>query len=161
MASPCRTRWPCLRTGVEKTVGSAGDLASAVRNAVPDTTILIAPGTYRLSARLEITVPSVVLRGSDGNRSHVVLRGDGMTESSVGVAIVVSARNVTIADLTAGYVGQHAIQVRGERGASGVTIRNVHLIDTGQQLLKGSLGDSSSEFADNGLLACSRLEYTI
>jgi hypothetical protein len=74
-------------------------------------------------------------------------------------AISVSAPGVTVADLTVGFVGFHGIQVRGETSASAVAIHNVRVIDTGQQLIKGSTSPSSDLNA-RGLVACSRLEYS-
>src|SRR5207237_343520 len=82
-----------------------------------------------------------------------------ISEKEVGVAISVSATDVTIADLTAGEVGFHGIQVRGERGASRVAIHNVRLVDTGQQLLKGSTAGGPLH-ADDGLVSCSLFEYS-
>jgi hypothetical protein len=108
---------------------------------------------------LDIAAPHVVLRGASGDAERVVLRGDGMTERRVGVAISVSAPDVVIADLTVGFVGYHGIQVRGERGASRVVLHNVHGVDTGQQLVKGSVS-SGRIYADDGLIACSLFEYT-
>jgi hypothetical protein len=140
-------------------VSSARALEDAVRGARPHETILIADGQYRLSAPLEISVSQVTLRGESGDRDSVVLRGGGMTGDSVGVAIGVNAPDVTIADLTVRDVGFHAVQVRGEQGASRFTLRNAHLMDTGQQLLKGSLS-AKPVFADQGLVACSEFSYT-
>jgi hypothetical protein len=82
-----------------------------------------------------------------------------MNERSVGVAISVGAPDVVIADLTVGFVGYHGIQVRGERGASRVVLHNVHVVDTGQQLVKGSVSQDRV-YADDGLVACSLFEYT-
>jgi len=120
---------------------------------------VIAAGEYRLDRMLDISTPSLVLRGADHDFSKTILRGAGMTEQAVGVAISVSAPQVTIADMTIGYVGFHGIQVRGERGASQVMIHNVHIVDTGQQLIKGST-DGGPMHADEGVVACSTLEYS-
>ena len=138
---------------------SVDDLFDAVRRAKPGATILLADGEYRLPRMLDIAVPGVTLRARSGNRDSVVLRGGGMTERDVGVAISVSAADVTLADLTIGWVGFHAVQVRGERAANRVTLHNVRVADTGQQLLKGSTA-RNGVFADDGLVACSLFEYT-
>jgi hypothetical protein len=82
-----------------------------------------------------------------------------MAEHKVGVAISISAPRVILADLTVGFVGFHGIQVRGERRAHRVAIHNVRVIDTGQQLLKGSLGPGGTA-ADEGLVACCSFEYS-
>jgi hypothetical protein len=75
------------------------------------------------------------------------------------VAVSVAAPEVTLADLTISQVGFHGIQVRGEAGAHGVVIHHVHILDTGQQLIKGSMSQTSKPCRD-GLVACSTLEYT-
>ncbi|PYR23711.1 MAG: hypothetical protein DMF94_00480 [Acidobacteria bacterium] len=151
--------WRPPATALSETVGTTADLFRAVAGAAPDTTILLADGEYRLERTLEIGRPGLVLRGQTGNRSKVVIRGAGMADTRVGVAIGVSAPRVTIADLTVGYVGYHGIQIRGELGASNTAVHNVHVIDTGQQLLKGSTG-AQAVYADNCIVACSTFEYT-
>jgi hypothetical protein len=108
---------------------------------------------------LDITTPQVVVRGGDGDPSKVVIRGGGMAERQVGVAISVTAPDVTIADVTIGYVGFHGIQVRGESGASRAVIHNVRIVDTGQQLIKGSTSGGPL-YADRGMVSCSTLEYS-
>ena len=61
--------------------------------------------------------------------------------------------------MTVRDVGYHAVQVRGESGASRFTLHNAVLQDTGQQLLKGSAA-TNGRFADDGLVACSSFSYT-
>jgi hypothetical protein len=159
-AACSRCGWRPRETRVEKIVSTLGQLQAAVKHALPSTTITIAPGTYYLTEPIDLSVSGVVLRGAEGDRSRVTLRGEGPAENRVRVAISISARDVTIADLTVGYVGKHGVQVRGEAGASGASLHNVHVIDTGQQLVKGSLDITGSPHADNGLVACSLIEYT-
>jgi hypothetical protein len=157
---------PCARCGWQAvcrlppvSVRSVGGLFEAVKRARPGATILLADGEYRLPRILDIPTPGVTLRSRTGNRDAVVLRGGGMTEQQVGVAVSVSAADITLADLTIGWVRYHAVQVRGERAASRVTLHNVHLLDTGQQLLKGSTARNNVH-ADDGLVACSLIEYS-
>ena len=107
---------------------------------------------------LDIAVSDVVLRSRSGDRSKVVIRGSGMTEQQVGVALSISAARVTVADLTVGDVGYHGVQVRGESGAAHAMLHNVRVVDTGQQLVKVTL--SKTQSADDGVVACSLLEYT-
>ena len=73
-------------------------------------------------------------------------RGSGPASSS-GAAVWTSAwrrsqsahsTNVTVADLTISHVGFHGIHVRGGEATSGVVIHHVHILDTGQQLIKVS-----------------------
>ena len=154
-----RCAWTAPVTSRTVRVTTVAQLEAAARTAQPGTTILVGDGHYRLTSMLDIAAPHVVLRGESGDAARVVLHGDGMTERRVGVAISVSAPDVAIADLTAGFVGYHGIQVRGERGASRAVLHNVHVLDTGQQLVKGSVA-SGRVHADDGLVACSLFEYT-
>jgi len=155
-----RCGWTPRSTATVRHASNVDELYAEVERARPDTTILLEPGEYRLGHMVDISVPRVVIRGADGDPSHVVVRGAGMTEGQVGVALSVSAPDITIADITIGYVGFHGIQVRGERGASRVMIHNVHIIDTGQQLIKGSTSGGGPPNADEGTVACSTLEYS-
>jgi hypothetical protein len=158
--APCpRCTWTPIHTTNTRRVRTTAALTEAVAHATPNTTILIDRGEYILDRTLDFSSPHVVMRATDGDAAGVILRGGGMTEKRVGVAISVSASDVTVADVTVGWVGFHGIQVRGERGASRVVIHNVHIVDTGQQLIKGST-DGGREHADQGLIACSTLEYT-
>jgi hypothetical protein len=159
-ASPPADRCaPLEMTGRTVVVRSVSALEGAVRTARAGDTILIADGSYRLSRMLDISVPNVTLRGQSGQRTRVVLHGGGMTADNVGVALSVSAPGVTLADLTIRNVKFHAVQVRGERGASRFTLYRSTLMDTGQQLLKGSVSQQRI-YADDGVVACSTFSYT-
>jgi hypothetical protein len=140
-------------------VRSVRELHEAVENAKSGTTILVEDGEYRLEHSLQLKVPHLILRGKSGHPERVILRGDSMQEERVGVAIGIGAPDVTVADLTAGYVRYHGVQIRGESGASRATLHNVRVVDTGQQLVKGSVG-KGGPYADEGLVACSVFKYT-
>jgi hypothetical protein len=135
------------------------ELREAVSRARPGTTILLQDGIYQLDRMLSIAVPGLVLRGQSGDRRRVVLRGRGMDESKVGVALSIDAPRVVIADLTVGAVGFHGVQIHGEHGVSDVVLHNILVIDTGQQLVKGSVGPDGRG-ADRGLVACSSFQYS-
>jgi hypothetical protein len=135
-------------------------LRRAVAQARPGSTILLEDGVYDLNGvTLNIPVRGLVLRGMKGRGSRVLIRGRGMNERMV--AISVDAADVTLADLTISQVGFHGVQVRGETGASGVVIHHVHILDTGQQLIKGTTAvDVRAKPSQDCLVACSILEYT-
>jgi hypothetical protein len=61
-------------------VNVATEPQAAVAGLASNTTILIAPGTYRLTSTLYVngTFASVALRGSSGNADDVVLVGPGI-----------------------------------------------------------------------------------
>ena len=153
-----RCGWSPPQATAAVTVRTVAELRRAVSAARPGRTVLLQDGVYHLNGvTLDVPVRGLVLRGKNGQRSRVAIRGRGMSERMV--AISVSAPEVTLADLTISQVGFHGIQVRGESGAHGVAIHNVHIRDVGQQLIKGSAVQGGQP-CRNGLVACSTLEYT-
>lgn len=151
--------WP-KPTGRTTTARTVDDLERAVSRARDGETILLADGTYALRSMIDFAIPNVTLRSASGDRTKVVLHGAGMTKDHVGVALSISASGITVADLTVRSVGNHAVQVRGERGASRFTLHNARLLDTGEQLLKGSTDVRKQVYADDGVVQCSELSYT-
>jgi len=87
-------------------VATEAQLQDAVRNLRSGTTIVVAPGTYQLTATLAIdgSLQDVGIVGATGSRDDVVLVGPGMTHASYGLVPygiwVGGARGVTIANLT-------------------------------------------------------------
>jgi len=140
-------------------VRDTAGLERAVESARPGDTILLADGQYALTRTIDIRVPNVTIRGRSGLRERVELHGNGMTRDQVGVAFSISSAGVTLADLTVRDVAYHAIQVRGEQGASNFTLHNARILDAGQQLVKGSFA-GDGRYADDALLACSEFSYT-
>jgi hypothetical protein len=137
----------------------SGDVRSLLRKlsaASPDTTLLLADGVYALAPNqsLEVNTPRVTLTSASGRRDAVIIEG-GYNNVSI------NTNDVTVANLTLRYPKFHAIQVRGEKGLQGIKIYNAHLVDAGQQFVKVSTGDGTKgKSADNGLVACSLIEYT-
>jgi len=80
----------------------------------------------------------------------VVLDFGGMVGGQFG--ILVEADDVTIADLTIRNANDHGVSIQGRDRP---VLYNLHVVDIGDQLIK--VNPSGSE---DGLLACSRLEYT-
>src|SRR6266850_1863987 len=119
--------WTPPVTAETRIADTADKILSLVASAAPGTTILIEDGEYQLPRTIEVTTPDVVIRSRGGDRAKVILRGAGMGERAVGVAVAIGASRVTIADLTLGYVGYHALQVRGERNVSDITLQNLRL----------------------------------
>lgn len=140
-------------------ISTIDELESSLSAAQPNTTMYLRSGTYRLRRMLDLRVPGLALRGLSGDPNRVKLRGEGLTENSVGVALSVSAPDVVISDLTVGHVGFHGVQVRGEKKADGLVLHNVQVLDTGQQLVKGS-ADREGRGPNGGLVSCSMFSYT-
>jgi hypothetical protein len=147
-------------------VSTVAELQAAVADIASGTTVLIADGDYALTHTLHLYggLRDVAIRGASGNPTAVVLRGRGMANANFGDVphgvLISDAVNVTVADLTIRDVYYHPVQVQGEAGATGVRLYNLHLVDAGEQFVKGSTGAANGPHADDGLVACSRLEYT-
>jgi hypothetical protein len=101
---------------------------------------------------LHIVNNDLTLRGESGDRDDVVLDFGGMLNGHFG--ILLDADDVTIADLTIRNAHDHAISVQGKDRP---TLYNLHIQDARDQLVKVNPAGDGSE---DGLLACSRLEYT-
>jgi hypothetical protein len=67
-----------------------------------------------------------------------------------------------IADLTLANAYNHGVHVIGGDAddTTGAVIWNVRVLDPGQQAIKINTGGSFATYADDGLVACSRLELT-
>jgi hypothetical protein len=136
------------------TVSTVGELQAAVKAAAAGDTIRIAAGTYPLEEALWVTQDGVTLRGATGNRDDVILDGGGMLTWDLTHVIAIAADDVTVADLTIRNGDEHGVSVQG---SDRPTLYNLHILDTGYQLVKvNPVGDGS----EDGVLACSRLAYT-
>ena len=147
-------------TGNIVSVSTEAGLWNAVNSSLPNTTILLADGTYNLGQNghyVWITTPNLTLRSASGNREAVIL-DDNYSATEI---VTIAASNVTVADLTIKRAGTHPIHVVTSSGANTLNtlIYNVHLIDPGQQAIKINRS-ASGYYVDNGTVACSRLELT-
>jgi len=148
---PCSPLPPAVEPML--TVSTAADLRDQAYSAVSGTTILIEPGVYDLGDTIQIVNDGITLRSSTGVRGDVVLDGGGMITGHTHV-ILIEADDVTIADLTIRNGGEHGVSVQGSDRPK---LYNLHILDTGYQLVKvNPVGDGS----EDGVLACSLLEYT-
>jgi hypothetical protein len=154
-------------TGNVVNVDTVPELQSAVAGLTSNTTILIADGVYTLTAMLNIAgVNNVALRGASGNRDGVVLVGQSMNAPSPGptaIAVAIyNANDVLLADLTLRRAYYHLIQVHGEDGPQRPRFRNLRLVDSGQQFIKGSTNPAVTprQYGDGGIVECSLFEYT-
>ena len=139
-------------------------LQEAVQSLSSGTTILIQPGTYRLSRTLYVKgqLSNVSIRGATANRDDVVLVGSGMGSSADGAVRFAiwtgeSVDGVTIANLTIRDVAEHAIILNPTTERP--HIYNVRLLDVGAQFIKGN-PDAAGNGVHNGVLEYSAIEYT-
>ncbi len=123
-------------------------------------TILIEDGMYRLTSALWIDAKNLVVRSASQDRERVILLGGGMSDGSSHI-FQVAASDVVIADMTIGEVQNHAVQIHGELGAHGFLFHNVHVINTKEQMIKGSYDSArQNSGSDKGVVECSTFEYT-
>ncbi|MBE0582990.1 MAG: right-handed parallel beta-helix repeat-containing protein [Desulfofustis sp.] len=138
--------------GPTESVASESQIRDRAYNAPAGTTLLIAPGTYSLTSYIHIVNDGVSLRGATGNRDEVILDFGGMVGGQFGV--LVDGDQVVLADLTIRNTTDHGVSIQG---ADNPTLYNLHIVDSNDQLVKvNPVGDGS----EDGLLACSLLEYT-
>jgi hypothetical protein len=145
-------------TGTIVHVSSVAELVTAINQAEPDSTIMVADGIYNLDGvYLRIDTPGVTLRSTSGNREAVILDGNYLTTEIVQIV----ASHVTIADITLRKAYNHPVHVMSTDSYSTVDtlLFNLHIIDPGQQAVKINPTEGGY-FADNGTVACSRIELT-
>lgn len=157
---------PALDHGVHATTATlVVDGPNALRAALADanagagTQIIIRPGTYELDAALIVTRRGLTVRGESGQRDDVVLRGRGPAGATSHV-FVVEAADFTLADLSVGWVRNHAVQVRGELDADRPRFSNIRFANTGEQLLKVSGARALEPSSDQGVVEASLFEHT-
>jgi hypothetical protein len=133
-------------------VDTESEIRGKALTAPPGTTIVVRAGTYNMAGYVHIANDGVTLRGETGNRGDVILDFGGMTTGHFG--ILVDGHDVTISDLTIRNAADHGVSIQG---VDRPVLYNLHVLDINDQLIKvNPVGDGS----DDGLLACSRLEYT-
>ena len=145
-------------------VSTVAQLQAAVTNISSNATILVAPGTYNLTSTLYVngTYTNVAIRGASGDRDDVILVGKGMTAAGdggvpYGIWVGGNVHGITIADLTIRDVYTHPIILNA--GTQSPLIRNVRLINAGQQFIKSN-PDGSGGGVNDGIVEYSSLEYT-
>jgi hypothetical protein len=145
-------------------VSTVAQLQSAVAAISSNTTIVVAAGTYNLSAPLYIngSFTNVGIRGATGNRDDVVIVGKGMSSANdggvpFGIWVGGDVHGVTIADLTIRDVYTHPIILNA--GTHAPLIHNVRLVNAGQQFIKANPNGAGGGI-DNGIVEDSVIEYT-
>jgi hypothetical protein len=146
-----------------RTVKTESQLQDAVWAARSGSTIVIAPGTYRLSEPLVFNRPlkDIVIRGATNNRDDVVLVGRGMAASTdggvpFGIWTGGGVDGITIANLTIRDVYYHPLIFNA--GTQRPRVYNVRLVDAGQQFIKAN-PDGQGRGVDGGVVEYCILEY--
>ncbi len=140
-------------------------IQSAINNATAPTTIFLTNGIYSVAGgQINVTKSDITIRSQSGNRDSVVILGGGMLGGSGYHGISILKSNVTIADLTIKNIDTHPIDInfwyQPNADLDNILLRNLHIIDGGQQLVKMSFSGNPSIKSDNGVIECSLIEYT-
>jgi len=143
------------------TVTNVGELTSALEqaNVTGDFMILLENGIYSLNDMLWVSGNNITFRSLAGNRDNVVIQGEGM-QGGVSHIFNVAGDNFTVADMTIGWVANHAIQIQGNVDADYPHIRNVRFVDTGEQMLKVSYEEGNSNSSNGGIVEGCLFEYS-
>jgi hypothetical protein len=148
-------------TGRVVTVSTEAQLQAAVASLISGTTVMIAPGTYRLTRTLAIHGPlaDITIRGATDRRGDVVIEGAGRDNAAVphGIWAGGDVRRLTIANLTIREVYYHCIILNP--GPQQPRIYNVHLMNAGEQLVKTN-PNADGTGIDEGVIEHSLFEYT-
>jgi parallel beta-helix repeat protein len=120
-------------------------------------TIFLEDGTYSLDQMLWISGNNVTFRSRSGNRDAVIIRGQGMY-GGVSHVFNVPGDNFTVADMTIGWVANHAVQIHSD--SDNPVIHNVRFVDTYEQMVKVSFRPGDSTSSDNGLVEWCLFEYS-
>jgi chitodextrinase/pimeloyl-ACP methyl ester carboxylesterase len=154
----------------EITVSTVDSLRSAIQNLQSNTTILLEDGIYDIPVTLVVgqawaansPLDNIVIRSKSGNRDAVVIRGPGMTVSgnANNVFLVRHVIDFTIMDLSIRDSYWHLIQLQGEQGANRPHLKNLHLIDAGEQFIKVTRDAENKRFCNHGILENSLIEFT-
>ncbi|MBW1749417.1 MAG: right-handed parallel beta-helix repeat-containing protein [Deltaproteobacteria bacterium] len=141
-------------------VNTVAQLVSAVNNTQTggDRIILIADGTYLLNGNyLRLAVNNITVRSQSGKRERVILDGNYQTTEIFQVV----ASGATIADLTLKRAYDHPIHVMATNtDVENTLIRNVHIIDPGQQAIKINPNAGRTHFVNNGRITGCLIELT-
>lgn len=119
----------------------AAGLKRALEGAAPDSTVMVADGTYKLPQFIYMRDKrNVTVRGASGNPDKVVLsaRGWEPRDEQDDILRIGSCRNITVAHLTFTDCHSYGIKVEGEGNPEGIHIYDCRFRDIGMRAIKGS-----------------------
>jgi hypothetical protein len=150
-------------SGATVLVSPGESIADAVADATAGTTVLVADGVYDISGQaIWFRSPGVTLRSASGNRDDVIIDQGYTTDEFGSSAINVRYDDATIAHLTIRRARYHGVHVGGADDADTRRTRlyDIRVVDAGEQAIKINTGGDGAYYADDGEVACSRLEMT-
>ncbi len=137
-------------------------------NSIGDVDIILESGTYEydtsyvewITYGLGLFKDNITIRSKTGNRDDVIIKGKGMN-GNISSIFQIFADNITIANVTLGWVNTHAIQVKGESDADNFLAHNIRFVDTNQQMVKVSYSTGTPDITgDNGIIRYCSFEYS-
>lgn len=143
----------------------ADQLPALVAAAQSGTTLMLAPGTWRMTTsgesarRITFNTPNVTLRGAGSDPAAVILDGEYLTQEMLFIA----ADNITITNLTITHAVDHGIHISPTVAGNDITgalIHGVRLLDHGEQFLKVNPNGARDAFVDSGTVTCSTFLMT-
>jgi hypothetical protein len=144
-------------------VSTEPQLQSAMSALTSNTTLVLAPGTYRLTRTLWFNgaLSGVVIRGATGNRDDVVLQGPGMTNGNYGgtpygIWTGNGVEAIVIADVTIRDFYHHGIIFNA--GTQNPRVTNVRILDIGTQFIKANPDGPTG--VNRGIVERSVIEYS-
>ncbi len=141
-------------------VTTEAQLQAAVASLASNQTIRIAPGTYRLTATLQVEGPlaGVVLKGSTGRPEDVLIVGQGMTvngSAPTALSVTGDVQGLQLSDVTIQDVYRHAVLF--DNGPQSPKLTNLQLVNCGDVCLAALASGAS---VDDGTLESSWVGYT-
>jgi len=143
----------------------ADELPQIVRDAEPNTVIILEDGTYTMSAsdegnrRLQFHGDDVTMRSASNDATAVIIDGEYRTNEM----LVISGSNVTLAHITITRAIDHPIKVSPEDGGpnvSGTHLYGLRIIDGGEQFIKANASGDRDAWIDDGVVECSFFQLT-
>jgi hypothetical protein len=140
------------------TVKDVSELFDAVNaaNVTGNLTILLMDGTYQIPVPLYIAADDVAIRSISGNRDNVTIRGDGM-DGSLGAAIYLNGKQLTVADMTLGWVNGPGILVVND--ADDCLLHNLRIVDTEEHMIKVAQSGGGTTLTERGEVRWCLFEY--
>lgn len=140
------------------TVSSESELYAAVNaaNSTGNLTIFLEDGTYELTAPLYIAEDSITIRSISETRDNVTIRGDGM-DGSLEAAIYLNGNQLTVADMTLGWVNGPGILVVHD--ADDCLLHNLRIVDTDEHMVKVAQSGGRTTLTERGEVRWCLFEY--
>jgi hypothetical protein len=141
-------------------VASPQQLQAALLTLRANTRVELAPGRYQVpdaAFYLPQGIGNVTIAGATGRRDDVVVHGDGLRGAARFAFWIDDVAGATIQDLTIVQLREHGVIVNCHARAP--ILRNVRMVDIGDQFLKVNPGDGPCG-VDDGIVEDSLFEYS-